>query len=150
MCTVVNRGLSTKKRTACYNFSQKKVHLVLLIIFYAYGVWKRGKNLLRPWIVSARLDRLQGFPHHTPALETTSKRDLPNPVTSSDAPLCLTICKLIPHRGRRNISVSVQCRSRRLQVPILEPQVGLHCLKDAFAAGMDAKMLEGRCEIGDM
>lgn len=84
------------------------------------------------------------------ALEAAAEADLPDAVPGSDAALGLLVGELVPDGGAGDVAEAVEGHVGGLAHGGGEAEGGLHGADDGLAAGVDADVVEGVFEAGDV
>ena len=107
-------------------------------------------NTILPWIIRRGFHIPERFPDGAITLESASECDFPNPISFLDSSFGFGVCQFVPDRAGGRVSESVKSHSVSFDVVREKLEVLLELVDDSAAAGVDAEMVEGELEIGDV
>jgi len=107
-------------------------------------------NAITPRAIKGCLNGSIALPNSTVALEPTSERNLPNPITFLHSPLGLNVVQFVPKRGRRGVPEAVQGHSGSLNMLRRKLEVLLQLVDHSTPTGVDAEVLKGLFEVRDV
>jgi hypothetical protein len=108
-------------------------------------------ELRRPRVaLLAAVHRPERLPDGAVALEPGAECDLPDPVALPDPALGLAVGELVPERAAGGVAEAAERHPGRLHVPGAELEAALELVQHAAAAGVDAEVVEGELEVGEV
>jgi hypothetical protein len=108
-------------------------------------------DLRRPRVaLLAGVHRAERLPDGAVALEAGAEGDLPDAVALPDAALGLAVGELVPERAAGGVAEAAERHPRGLHVPGAELEAALQLVQHAAAAGVDAEVVEGEPEVGQV